>query len=60
MQTKLVKATTKLVEILGEGTEFHLSLNPPEYVSEQAGQLVIDYKKIEALKFQTEIKQIES
>jgi len=60
LQTKLVKATTKLVEILGEGTEFHLSLNPPEYVSEQAGQLVIDYKKIEALKFQTEIKQIES
>lgn len=46
LQTKLVTATTALVKELGEGTEFHLSLNPPEYAREQAGQLVIDYKKI--------------
>lgn len=46
LQTKLVTATTALVKELGEGTEFHLSLNPPQYVKEQAGQLVIEYKKI--------------
>lgn len=58
LQVKLVNATTKLVKELGEGTEFHLSLNPPEYVSEQAGQIVIDYKKIEALKPPIDVKQI--
>lgn len=58
LQTKLISATTKLVKELGEGTEFHLSLNPPEYVSEQAGQFVIDYKKIEALKPLIDVKQI--
>lgn len=46
LQTKLVKATTKLVEQLGEGTEFHLSLNPPPYAAEEGGELKIDYKKI--------------
>lgn len=46
LQTKLVVATTSLVKELGEGTEFHLSLNPPAYASEQAGQITIDYKKI--------------
>lgn len=50
LQNKLVVATTLLVKELGEGTEFHLSLNPPEYATEQAGQLVIDYKKIQDLK----------
>mgnify|MGYP001570776493 CR=1 FL=1 len=58
LQVRLVNATTKLVKELGEGTEFHLSLNPPEYVSEQAGQIVIDYKKIEALKPPIDVKQI--
>lgn len=58
LQTKLISVTTKLVKELGEGTEFHLSLNPPEYVSEQAGQFVIDYKKIEALTPQIDVKQI--
>lgn len=44
--TTLVKATIKLVEALGDGAEFHLSLNPPQYALEKAGQLIIDYKKI--------------
>jgi hypothetical protein len=42
----LVIATKKLVEALGDGAEFHLSLNPPEYAKEQSGQLTIDYTKI--------------
>lgn len=46
LHTKLIKATTKLVEELGEGTEFHLSLNPPPYAIEEGGDLKIDYKKI--------------
>lgn len=46
LQTRLVIATTSLVKELGEGTEFHLSLNPPQYAEEQAGQLIIDYNKI--------------
>ncbi len=46
IQTRFVVATTALVKELGEGTEFHLSLNPPEYAKEQAGKLVIDYKKL--------------
>jgi hypothetical protein len=58
LQSKLVIAATGLIKELGEGTEFHLSLNPPEYAIEQAGQLVIDYKKIQLLKPENETKQI--
>lgn len=57
MQTRLVIATTNLVHELGEGTEFHLSLNPPQYAEEQAGQLIIDYKKIREIKSLDEPKQ---
>jgi len=46
----LIIATKKLVESLGDGTEFHLSFNPPKYADERAGMLIIDYKKIEAVK----------
>lgn len=59
LQTKLVNATTQLIKELGEGTEFHLSLNPPAYAKEQAGQLVIDYKKMETLKPVEVHKEIE-
>ena len=50
LHSKLVIAVTSLVNELGEGTEFHLSLNPPEYAIEQAGQLKIDYQKIKDIK----------
>ncbi len=60
LQTKLVIATTALVKELGEGTEFHLSLNPPEFANEESGQLTIDYKKIKSLEPKEEIKKIES
>jgi hypothetical protein len=60
LQSKLIIATTKLIKELGDGAEFHLSLNPPEYASEQAGQLVIDYKKIQSIKPREEVKKIEN
>lgn len=46
LHTNIIKATAKLIKVLGEGTEFHLSLNPPSYASEQGGELKIDYSKI--------------
>lgn len=58
LENKLVIATKGLVEALGEGTEFHLSLNPPEYATEQAGQLIIDYKNIKSLKTEDKPRQI--
>lgn len=58
---QLVKATTDLVEALGDGIEFHLSLNPPEYATETAGMLAIDYKKMRELAPPKEdVKQIAS
>lgn len=62
LHTKLIKATTKLVEELGEGTEFHLSLNPPPYVAEEGGELRIDYKKIKESnpKKEEEVKSLEA
>ena len=44
--TNLVKAVTELVKQMDGGTEFHLSLNPPEYAKESQGRLEINYKKI--------------
>lgn len=49
LTNQLVKATTDLVGALGDGVEFHLSLNPPEYAKETAGSLTIDYKKMREL-----------
>lgn len=45
METMTVKAITELVRELKQGTEFHLSLNPPKYISEQNNGLTlkIDY-----------------
>lgn len=44
----LVTATKALVKELGEGTEFHLSLNPPDYVKDGATTeyFTIDYNSI--------------
>lgn len=54
----LVMATKSLVEQLGEGVEFHLSLNPPQYAEEKATELVIDYSKIPRIDRNKEPKQI--
>lgn len=47
LQSKILIATKDLVKQLGDGVEFHLSLNPPEYANEKAGSLIIDYEKIQ-------------
>jgi hypothetical protein len=60
MHTKLVVATTCLITELVKGTEFHLSLNPPEYAKEIAGSLVIDYKNMPKLEKNDDIKQLGS
>lgn len=47
---KLLMGTKELIkEIDIEGTEFHLSLNPPSYADERSGSITIDYKKIQEL-----------
>lgn len=48
--TKLLKGTRSLIKQLGDGVEFHLSLNPPPYTSEIKGSLEIDYKKIQQMR----------
>lgn len=49
LQTQLIIATKSLIKELWEGTEFHLSLNPPTYANESWSSLQIDYKQISAL-----------
>lgn len=46
LHTHLVSATKELIRELGEGTEFHLSLNPPSYAEEDGGALSIYYKRL--------------
>jgi len=58
LQNQLVRGVKELVKELGEGTEFHLSLNPPEYITGSIGSLRIDYKKVRAIQ-EAEKKQIE-
>lgn len=58
LTNQLIIATTDLVQQLGEGVEFHLSLNPPEYAKETAGSLSIDYKKLRAIATPKEVKTI--
>lgn len=58
---KLVRATTALIKELDEGTEFHLSLNPPAYADEVEGSITIDYSRITPLiaKKETETQQLD-
>jgi len=49
-KNQIIMATKELIKELWHWTEFHLSLNPPAYVSENdSGSLTINYKKISAL-----------
>lgn len=50
LQVKLVKGVTALVKELDEGVEFHLSLNPPDFVNKANGGFRIDYKKIRQIR----------
>lgn len=50
LHNQLVAATTELVKELGHGTEFHLSLNPPKYATENGGGVLkIDYSSMPKL-----------
>lgn len=61
LHSQLVTATTELVKELGHGTEFHLSLNPPEYVAEnKGGSLNIDYSSMPELEKVKETKTLEA
>lgn len=50
LQTDMIKGINELVKELSKGTEFHLSLNPPEYVRGSFGGLQIDYKRIQQIR----------
>jgi len=50
LQTHIILGVKELVKELGEGTEFHLSLNPPEYVEGTIGSLRVDYKKVQQIR----------
>ena len=49
LKNKLIKATNKLIIELNNGTEFHLSLNPPKYASEEQGQISVNYEELKKL-----------
>jgi hypothetical protein len=49
LTSKLLKGTKALAEELSKGTEFHLSLNPPSYVSEEDHSIIIDYDEIKKM-----------
>lgn len=46
---QIIKATTSLIDELWKWTEFHLSLNPPEYATQDWEELRIDYEYIRKL-----------
>lgn len=63
--TQVIKEVKGLINEMGEGVEFHLSLNPPGYATEEGGLLSIDYKKIaehnqEQKRLEEESKQLEA
>ena len=42
-----------IVETLRDGVEFHPSLNPPEYIKEESGEIRIDYDKLHEIEAKT-------
>lgn len=61
----VIGAVKELVKEIDKGTEFHLSLNPPEYAKEDGSNsmpaITIDYSSIPKIEAQaTEVAQIES
>ena len=49
VEGKIVKTVEMLEKQMEQGTEFHLSLNPPTFVQEQNGKISINYEQIRAL-----------
>ncbi len=63
--TMVIGAVKELIKEIDKGTEFHLSLNPPEYAEEEGGSgapsITIDYSQIPSLDVsQTEAAQLEA
>lgn len=60
LETKAGKTTQSLINIIGDGNEVHLSLNPPKEISESAEGLVdVDYSYLTDLaKKKSETKQV--
>lgn len=56
--TKIVKTVDLLQKQMEIGIEFHLSLNPPKYVTEINGKITINYEEIRAMNAE-EVPQIE-
>jgi len=53
VETQMVIAIKELIKELKEWTEFHLSLNPPEYARENGKLIEIDYKKLPKIEEET-------
>lgn len=50
MQVAILKGLSKVIELIERGTEFHPSLNPPDFVEEGEGQRFhIDYEKLKEM-----------
>lgn len=59
MEQKAAKTTGTLINIIGNGNEVHLSLNPPKEITESADGLVnVDYSYLAALSKSEDLKQI--
>lgn len=56
-----IRLTVPLIsEEIEKGLEFHLSLNPPEYVEENEGYVSVDYEELKRLREEeNSVKQIE-
>ena len=60
VETKIRIAVPLIASEIEKGLEFHLSLNPPEYVDEHEGSVSIDYEELQRLREEeNSIKQIE-
>lgn len=58
--TQIMIGTKNLIKDMEEGTEFHLSLNPPEYAKETSKGLTIDYSKLSLITKASETKALTS
>ncbi len=60
VETKIRVAIPLISKEIEKGLEFHLSLNPPEYVNEHEGSVSIDYEELKRLREEENpTKQIE-
>ena len=49
INSRLVIATKHLVKEISQGSEFHLSLNPPKHAQEKDGKFIINYDEVKKL-----------